>query len=518
MSDVKQLTSYVAGAWTPGTSAGATLHNPTTGKALATASTEGIDFAATVAFARDKGVPALAEMTFAQRGQILAGLADALHKHRDELLALETANGGATRGDGKFDLDGGIGALAHYAELGKGLGEVRLLKDGDSEKLGRGARWVGQHFHGPRRGVAVHINAFNFPIWGMAEKMAMAILGGMPVVTKPATSTAMIAHRAAEILVESKLLPDGAFSFVAGSVGDLLNHLQYQDVVSFTGSSATAGKIRSNQNLLDNNVAIAVEADSLNSVVLGPGVDPSDETYDAFLRDVVREMTQKTGQKCTAIRRILVPKSSVDQVVEDLKENLANITVGDPTQGRAVQMGPVTSKSQLEDIGAGLAQLQEVADLAYGDGGRGELAGVDSAGYFMGPVLLVAKSSDAKSPVHKVEVFGPVATVVPYDGTAADACRIAAYAGGALVTSIYTDDRDFGTSLATMAAPSHGRIFVYNEKAAAMMGPGAVFPQLMHGGPGRAGGGVELGGLRGLMFYLQPFVVQGDAPWLEGMS
>jgi oxepin-CoA hydrolase/3-oxo-5,6-dehydrosuberyl-CoA semialdehyde dehydrogenase len=442
-----------------------------------------------------------------------------IHGHRDELIALAIANGGNTRGDAKFDIDGAAGTLAAYGEVGIALGKTKFLVDGEAAQLTRSVRFVGQHIAVPRRGVAVHINAFNFPAWGMMEKAAVALLGGVPVITKPATSTALVAARMMELVVESKILPDGAMSFVAGGVGDLLAQLDGQDVLAFTGSSDTGQMLRAQKNVVAQSVRVNVEADSLNAAVLGRDLDRDSEGYSLFIADVLREMTQKTGQKCTAIRRVLVPESMLEAVREDLGERLLAIKVGDPSR-EDVGMGPVATKKQLEDVRAGIALLRQEADtLIGGDGSVAEAVGVPKGkGFFVAPVLLQVRDAKSARRVHEHEVFGPVATLIPYSGDADEAIAQVARGGGSLVSSVYSDDRAFLGEMAFGLAAHNGRLFLGSSKLAGhAVGPGTVLPQLVHGGPGRAGGGEELGSLRGLAFYLQRTAIAGDKPILEAL-
>ncbi len=513
MSNKALIRSYVNSRFLDGDGPRATLVNPATEEPLAEIAAAPIDWKQALGHARAGGA-ALREMTFAQRGEILRALSKLMHMHRDELIALAIANGGNTRGDAKFDIDGASGTLAAYAELGGQLGAVKFLTDGDGVQLTRSVRFFGQHIAVPRAGVAVHINAFNFPAWGMMEKAAVALLAGMPVVTKPATSTALVAHRMVELAVEAKLLPDGALSFVAGSVGDLLAHLGGQDVLAFTGSSDTGAELRRHPNVIGSSVRVNVEADSLNAAVLGPDADG--EAYAQFIADVVRDMTQKTGQKCTAIRRVLVPEPLVERAREELLERLSAIKVGDPAR-EEVSMGPVATARQLADVRAGIARLKKEADAITGGEGAVEALGVPSGkGYFVAPTLLQSRG-DGEA-VHAHEVFGPVATVISYSGEARDAVALVARGGGGLVSSVYSDDRAFLGDLALGLAPYHGRLFLGSSKLAGhAVGPGTVLPQLVHGGPGRAGGGEELGGARGLAFYLQRTAIAGDKPILEAL-
>ncbi|HEY8075294.1 MAG TPA: 3,4-dehydroadipyl-CoA semialdehyde dehydrogenase [Labilithrix sp.] len=508
-----ELGSYVAGKWVKGTGKPATLVNPATEEALATTSTEGVDFGALLAHARTHGGPALRAMTFAQRGEMLRAMSRAIHAHRDELLTIAQQNGGNTRGDAKFDVDGASGTLAAYADLAPELGDGHVLADGDGVALGRGARLYGQHIYVPREGVAVHINAFNFPAWGLAEKAATALLAGMPVVTKPATSTALVAHRMVEIFVSEKLLPEGALSLVCGSTGDLLDRLGGQDVLAFTGSSITAAKLREGKSVVRDATRINVEADSLNAAVLGPDVDDGSDVMTLFVNDVIREMTQKTGQKCTAIRRIYVPKDKVDGVIERLRERLAAVKVGDPMR-EEIGMGPVSTAQQLRDVRDGIQKLSTCAKIVQG--GAGEVA---PKGYFVAPTLLLSTAPAASDAVHTHEVFGPVATVCAYDGAVASAVALVAAGGGGLVTSVYADDKDFVRGMVLGIAPFHGRIMIGSSKVAGQsLPPGMALPQLIHGGPGRAGGGEELGGRRGMTFYMQRTALQGDRALVEAIA
>lgn len=508
---MKTLASYVAGTWVEGTGSPVTLYNPSTEEPVAQTSTEGVDFAGALEHARTVGGPALRALTFAARAEVLRKMAKVIHAGRDELLALATENGGNTRGDAKFDVDGASATLAAYAEVGDALGEARILADGDAIQVGRTARLVGQHILVPRDGVAVHVNAFNFPAWGLAEKAACALLAGMPVVSKPATATAVVAWRMMQMFVDEKILPPGALQLICGGAGDLLHHLRGQDVLAFTGSSDTARTLRSLDGVIGNSVHVNVEADSLNAAVLAPDVGAGSETEGLFLADVVRDMTQKAGQKCTAIRRVFVPSARVDELRAALAERLAGIKVGNPaTDG--VRMGPLATAAQLRDVRQGIDRL--AAQTEDGHGGTGAIDPIgapDGKGYFLGPVLRVAADARAATAVHEHEVFGPVATLLPYSGEPADAAAMVRLGAGGLVASLYSDDREFMTAAVSEVAPYHGRLYLGSAKMAAQSpGPGTVLAQLTHGGPGRAGGGEELGGLRGMRLYQQRTALQGD--------
>jgi 3,4-dehydroadipyl-CoA semialdehyde dehydrogenase len=499
MRGMETLRSFVGGKWAAGSSSPQTLLNPATEEPLAQASSEGLDLAGALDYARNTGGPALRALTFAERGALLRAIADAIQDERDALLGLGIANGGNTRSDAKFDIDGAIATLLAYSEIGTSLGSRKFLADGDGVQLGRSARFHGQHVSVPRRGVAVHVNAFNFPAWGFAEKAAVALLAGVPVLSKPATSSALVAHRIMQAIDEKKLLPEGALSLLAGAPRDLLTHLGAQDVLAFTGSGDTGMKIRALPNVIRHSVRVNVEADSLNAAVLGPDAEPRSDMYELFLKDVVRDMTQKAGQKCTAIRRVLVPTDVFNDVKSDLAELLAPIRVGNPAD-EEIRMGPLATRSQLEDAHKGIALLN--GKLAFGNLER------QAKGYFLSPIL-IESPGDA---VHEHEVFGPVASLLPYETNPG---AIVARGNGGLVCSLYSEDQPVIEEFIGEAAPFHGRLFIGHPKIELSPGPGTVLPQLVHGGPGRAGGGEELGGARGLAFYLQRVALQGPRPAIQ---
>ncbi len=516
---MRALESYLSGVWKSGAGTPATLVNPATEEPLAVVK-PAADLGDAVAYARDRGGPALRALSFRQRGALLQGLAKLLHAHREALLDLAVASGGNTRGDAKFDVDGGLGVLAAYAELAETLPEDPWLLDGDAAALVRTSKVRAQHLLVPRRGVAVHINAFNFPAWGMLGKAAVALLAGMPVLSKPATSTSALAHRIAELIAEAKVLPDGAFSLLMGPAQDLLDHLGPQDVIAFTGGAETGARLRVHPNVLRHGVRLNVEADSLNAVVLGPDLAEGSLLWDLALRDAVIELTQKTGQKCTATRRILVPHAQLEALRDALAERLGDIAgkTGDPA-GKAVKMGPLSTAQQLHDARAGLARLQQHARVVRGDPQRRDFLDVPAGkGFFLEPILLEANPAAIADPAasfHQVEVFGPVATLLPYDGTIDQAARVVGLGGGSLVSTVYSDDREFVARAVADIGPQLGRLVLNDEKSAAgAFSPGCVFPQANHGGPGRAGDGGELGGRLGLALYMQRVAVQGGASQL----
>lgn len=511
------LRSYVSGTWQAGSGSPALLENPATEEPLAQASTQGLDFAAAVEHARSIGGPALSGLTFASRGKLLLAASKALYEKRDELIGLAIENGGNTRGDAKFDIDGAIGTLAAYAELGTSLGETTYLRDRDGVQPTRSAKLWGEHLWLPRAGVAVHINAFNFPAWGLAEKAAVAWLAGMPVISKPATSTALLAHRIIEILVEKSILPAGTLSLVCGSAGRLLDHLGSQDVVAFTGGSETAHTLRRHQSVVEAGVRLNVEADSLNAAILGPDGESGSEVYDLFLNDVTKDITQKTGQKCTAVRRIFVPAARLADVAADLADRLSTCRIGNPRE-ESVTLGPLATRAQLQAVRAGIAQLAATAQTEVLLGGADPVAGTER-GYFVRPTLLRCSdpAASAAQVLHSVEVFGPVATLMPYE-TGADLAQLVKRGGGGLVASLYSDDRHLVPQLVLAIGPYHGRLFLGSARLSGQSpGPGTVLPQLNHGGPGRAGDGHELGGVRGLEFYMQRCAIQGYKPTVESL-
>ncbi len=513
---IVELPSLLCGERVEGQGAAQALLNPATEAPLAQVRAAA-DLGRALAIARERGGPALRALSFAERAERLKAIQGVLSKSRDELLALGIANGGNTRSDAKFDVDGAIATLSAYAELGQALGDRRTILDGEAALLGRSARWVGQHVLAPRAGVAVHVNAFNFPAWGLWEKAAQALLAGMPVLAKPATATALLAHRMAELVLDAGILPPGALSLLAGPPGDLLAHLGPHDVVAFTGSGDTGALLRALPAVVKDSARVNVEADSLNAAIVGPDVEVGSPTWDLAVSEIAKDQTQKAGQKCTAIRRVLVPEALADALVEALSERLGAIKVGDPARDD-VTMGPLATARQLADVRARFARLCAEATPVFGDGGVTPLGVTTGRGFFFGPVLLRCDAPEAASVLHTEEIFGPVATLAVYDGTAATAAALVARGQGGLVSSVYADERKFLKEVVAGLLPHHGRVYVGSAKVAGQTaGPGTVLPSLVHGGPGRAGGGEELGGLRGMGLYLQRTAVQGDKLLLEAI-
>jgi 3,4-dehydroadipyl-CoA semialdehyde dehydrogenase len=495
------LENYVHNQWIAGSGTGEALVDPVLGDELERVSTEGIDLGAALDYARSVGGPALRALTFAERAKILDAIGKLFIARRAAYVDIARANSGNTDRDASFDIDGAISTIRYFAKLGATLGETRYVRDGEPFALGRDASLQAVHLATPRRGAAIHINAFNFPAWGTWEKAAVALLAGVPVVTKPASATSLLAWQMVRDVAEASLLPAGALSLLCGKVRDLLDHVDGDDVVAFTGSADTAARVRGHKRVVERSVRVNCEADSLNAIVLGPDAAP----LDLFVSEIVREMTLKTGQKCTAIRRILVPRDAVARTTEALRAALAAVRVGDPRR-TDVQMGPVVTKAQQQGIHEALGLLRAEGSVVYE--GSGIDAEVPERGAFVQPLLLQADAASARA-VHDVEVFGPVATILPYDSVE-EAFALVARGRGSLVTSIVTEDADLARDAALQLSASNGRVMLLNESVrAANPGHGVVVPSCTHGGPGRAGGGEELGGLRALAFYLQRTAVQG---------
>jgi oxepin-CoA hydrolase/3-oxo-5,6-dehydrosuberyl-CoA semialdehyde dehydrogenase len=502
-----QLKSYVSGQWRAGGREGTLLRDATTGAVIAQASTDGIDFRSMLEHARNVGGPALRAMTFHERAAMIKALAKYLTDKKDEFYALSYATG-ATKSDSWIDIDGGISTLFVFASKGtRELPNSRVYVDGAPEMLSKTGTFVGQHICTPLEGAAVHINAFNFPVWGMLEKLAPTLIAGVPAVVKPATQTSYLTELVVRRIVESGLLPEGAIQLICGSAGDLFDHLGCQDAVAFTGSASTAASLRKHPNVIANAVRFTAETDSLNSSILGPDAVAGTPEFDLFVREVVREMTAKAGQKCTAIRKAIVPAAACDAVIDALCAALGKIVVGDPRLEQ-VRMGPVASLSQRREVREQLARLAREAEVVHGS--SFEIAGADGEkGAFMPPTLLYCRDTASASAIHEVEAFGPVCTVVPYRD-ADDAIALARRGGGSLVSSVFTADDAAAARLVIGLAPFHGRILVVNRTCGKeSTGHGSPLPHLVHGGPGRAGGGEEMGGVRGVMHYMQRTAIQG---------
>ena len=505
-----RLQSYLEGAWRSGEGRATALLDASTGAVVAEAGSAGLDFGAALAYARATGGPALRSMTFHERASILRALGKRLLDFKPEFYALSHATG-ATQGDSWIDIDGGIGTMLVFASKGaRELPNSRVYLDGALEGLSKGGTFVGQHVCVPLEGIAVHINAFNFPVWGMLEKLAPALLAGVPALVKPATATSYLTERVVRRIVETGLLPEGALQLVCGGVGDLFDHLSCQDVVSFTGSASTAARLRTHPAVVRHAVRFVAETDSLNSSILGPDADAGTPEFGLFVREVAREMTVKAGQKCTAIRKAIVPRALLGQVVPALQAELAKTVVGDP-RAAGVGMGPLASLAQRDEVLARVAELERESERVAGDPGQFEVAGGDRArGAFLPPMLLVCRDPARARAVHEVEAFGPVSTIMAYD-TPAEAIALARRGEGSLAGSVFTADDAIAAELVLGLAPYHGRLLVVNRHCAKeSTGHGSPLAPLVHGGPGRAGGGEELGGIRGVLHYMQRTAVQGS--------
>ncbi len=510
------LESYVEGGWRAAPD-GEAVRDAVTAEEVARVSSAGVDFGAALDHGRRVGGPALRELSFHERAALVKSVGLMLREHRDELYAL-SARTGATRADSRFDVDGGIGALLAYASKAKReLPNDRIVVEGTLEPLSRQGTFVGQHVLTSLPGVAVQINAFNFPVWGPLEKLAPALIAGMPSLIKPASQTAYLTERIVRLIVEAGLLPDGALQFVAGSAGDLLDQLTEQDLLAFTGSASTAAKLRTHPNLVARAVRFNAEADSLNCAVLGPDAVPGSAEFDLYVDSVVTEMTVKAGQKCTAIRRAFVPASMLDEVTEAVRARLAQVVVGNPASP-GVGMGALASVEQRDEVRRSVKALSAAGRIEFGDPARVEVVDADAErGAFLSPILIRC-SDPGRDEVHDVEAFGPVSTLMPYASTA-DVIELAARGRGSLAGSVVTADRDFAREVVLGLAPWHGRLLVLNrDDAAESTGHGSPLPALVHGGPGRAGGGEELGGMRGVLHHMQRTAVQADPRTLAAIT
>jgi oxepin-CoA hydrolase/3-oxo-5,6-dehydrosuberyl-CoA semialdehyde dehydrogenase len=513
-----QLPSFVAGRWQNGLRGFVELRSAIDGRVLGLASSAGLDFGEVAEYARTVGGPKLRALTFLQRAALLRQLATYLNERREPLYALSFETG-ATKRDHLIDVDGGIGTLFAYASRGRReLPDEKFVLDGPVESLSKGGTFVARHILTPLQGLALHIDAFNFPCWGMLEKFAPTFLAGVPAIVKPATSTSYLTHAMFSLIMESGILPEGAFQLIMGATGDLLDHLGGQDVVSFTGSHATSLMLRNHRVIASEAVRFIAERDSLNAAILGPDAGPGTPEFKLFVAEVVREMTVKAGQKCTAIRRAIVPRAHYGAVQEALVAKLSKIVVGDPRLD-SVQMGPLSSLDQRKAVRASVAELQTEARLLFGDLNTWKLEGADyQKGAFLSPLLLGVENGRAARKVHEVEAFGPVSTVLPYD-TLEDAIDQAKRGSGSLVASVYTYDQEVADALILGIGSYHGRILALDRDCAKeSTGHGSPLPPLVHGGPGRAGGGEELGGLRGVFHYLQRTAVQASPTRLTGLT
>lgn len=510
--------SFAAGQWIAPDSAARAIASAITGQTIAQSGNGAIDYGAMHAYAREVGGPALRRLTFHDRARMLKALAIHLNEHKQTLYDL-SFDTGATQADHAFDIDGGIGTVFVYASKGRReMPDAPIFLDGDVEQLGREGTFLGRHVAVPLQGVGVHINAYNFPVWGMLEKFAPTFLAGVPSIVKPATATSYVTEACVRLMLQSGILPEGSLQMIAGGTGDLLQRLDAQDVVSFTGSADTALKLRADPHLLANATRFVAEQDSLNASVLGPDATPGTPEFDLFIKEAHREMTTKAGQKCTAIRRIMAPASHVDAVIAALSDRLEKTAIGDP-RDKATRMGALVSTEQRADVRSKADKLAREAERVSGDPDDFTVAGADRhAGAFLPPMLFHCADPDAALRLHDTEAFGPVSTIMPYRDSD-HAIRLLNRGKGSLVASVITRDADLAREMVLGAAAWHGRLYFNNrDSMRESTGHGAPMPHMVHGGPGRAGGGEELGGIRGVMHYMQRTAVQGSPDILTGVG
>ncbi|MBN8676172.1 MAG: phenylacetic acid degradation bifunctional protein PaaZ [Chitinophagales bacterium] len=514
---MNKLQNYTNGEWVNGEGDGQLLYNAVTGEQIAAASTKGLDFKAMLEYGRSVGNTSLRTMTFHQRGNMLKALALHLRNHLAGFYRISYQTG-ATKADSWVDIEGGIGNLFANASLRRKFPDEVFCIDGESHNLSKQNTFMGTHILTPKEGVAVHINAFNFPVWGMLEKIAVNLLAGMPAIVKPATVTAYLTEAVVKEIIASKILPEGALQLLCGSAGDILDHVSSQDVVTFTGSASTGLLLKSNKNILANNVPFTMEADSLNCIVLGHDVQPGMPEWEVFVKEVRREMTLKAGQRCTGIRRIFVPENKMEDMWKAIAAALSQTTIGNPLNEK-VRMGSLAGETQRQEVKAQVQKLLASSQIVYGSLDSVEVIDADAGkGAFISPVLLMNDKPFATKEVHEVEAFGPVSTIMPYKH-ADDAVALSKLGKGSLVTTIVTANEKIARHYVIGAATHHGRILVLNNECAKeSTGHGSPLPLLVHGGPGRAGGGEEMGGIRGVKHYLQRTALQGSPTMITGIT
>lgn len=511
------LKNYALGQWIDGTGKTADLIHAVTGEKIGEASSGGLDFKAMTEYARTVGGPKMRALTFHQRAAMLKGLAKYMMERKDALYTLSSATG-ATKSDSWVDIDGGIGTFFAYSSRGRReFPNETYHVEGPAESLSKGGTFVGRHIAVPLEGVAIHINAFNFPCWGMLEKMAPALLAGMPCIVKPATVTSFLTEAMFRQMIEADILPEGAIQLICGSAGDLLDHVTEQDAIAFTGSAVTGQMLKEGKAVMQHSVRFNMEADSLNCSILGPDAVPGTEEFDLFVKEVVREMTTKAGQKCTAIRRTIVPNGMEEDVINAVRARLGKTTIGDPTVD-GVRMGPLASKGQVRDVGANAAKIRASSELVFG-GEDFAVVGADrERGAFFAPMLMACAEPFRRHEPHDIEAFGPVNTIMPYD-TLDDAIELAKLGRGSLCGSLITADPVVARKVILGVAAYHGRLLVLDKHSAKeSTGHGSPLPNLVHGGPGRAGGGEEMGGARGVLHYMQRAAVQGSPSMLTAIT
>ena len=513
-----KLGNLVMDRWVDGDGDGNVLASAVNGEAVAQITSDGLDFGDMLRHARNVGGASLRKLTFHERGDMLKALAQYLMEHKKEFYGLSTQTG-ATRGDSWVDIDGGISTLFVFSSKGRReMPNDHVYLDGPPEHLSRNGTFVGQHIYTPKLGAAVHINAFNFPCWGMLEKLAPTLLAGVPAIVKPASSTAYLTEKMVRRINASGILPDGALQLICGSVGDLFDHLICQDTIAFTGSKNTAEFLQQHPRVVSESVAFTAETDSLNSSILGPDALPGTPEFDLYIKEVTREMTSKAGQKCTAIRRIIAPATSAGAVVEALAKSLSEVRIGNPAN-KDVDMGALASHGQRDEVRDRVNELSHEAEVVYGGSDDFEVIDADaSKGSFFMPTLLHCEKPLTSHAVHSVEAFGPVSTVLPYENLG-EAIELSRLGEGSLVGSIITNDNNVARELVLGTAAYHGRMVVINRHCAAeSTGHGSPLPHLVHGGPGRAGGGEEMGGVRGVKHYMQRTAIQGSPQTLTAIG
>jgi oxepin-CoA hydrolase/3-oxo-5,6-dehydrosuberyl-CoA semialdehyde dehydrogenase len=514
---MNKLQNYALGKWIAGEEDGQILYNAITGDPVATASSKGLDFAAMCDYARKVGGPKLRKMTFHERGRMLKALALHLLSKKEIFYQISWATG-ATRADSWIDIEGGIGNLFSYASLRRQFPNETYCIEGDVAKLSKNGTFIGHHICVPKEGVAIHINAFNFPVWGMLEKVAVNWLAGVPAIVKPATLTSFLTEAVVKEIIASGILPEGALQLICGSANGILDHVINQDVVTFTGSAETGKKLKSHPKIIEESVPFNMEADSLNACVLGVDVKVGSPEFEIFIKEVQREIISKAGQKCTAIRRILVPENLVEDVQIALSKKLASVVIGDP-KIEGVKMGALAGKSQVEEVKEKVKLLSKTQKIVYGDLENFTVTGADkNKGAFMSPILFINENPFVNTDCHNIEAFGPVSTIIPYK-TTEEAIELTKLGKGSLVSSIVTADDNVAKEYVLGAASMHGRILILNNDCAKeSTGHGSPLPLLVHGGPGRAGGGEEMGGKRGVFHYLQRTAIQGSPTTLTKIT
>ena len=512
-----KLENYISGKWVTGDGEGQLLYNAVSGDAIAAASTKGLDFGSLADYARKVGNPALRKMTFHQRGNMLKALALYLRNHLDKFYAISYQTG-ATKADSWVDIEGGIGNLFANASLRRKFPDEVFCIDGESHNLSKNNTFMGTHILVPKEGVTIHINAFNFPVWGMLEKIAVNLLAGMPCIVKPATVTSYLTEAVVKEIIASKILPEGALQLICGSAGDLLDHVTSQDVVTFTGSASTGLMLKSNPNILRESVPFNMEADSLNCIVMGEDVVPGLPEWDIFIKEIRKEMTLKAGQRCTGIRRIFVPENKMEEVWKAIASSLSQTVIGNPLNEK-VRMGSLAGQTQRNEVKEQVQKLLASSQIVYGSLDSVEVIDADAKkGAFMSPVLLMNATPFASTAAHEVEAFGPVSTIMPYKN-ADEAIALSKLGKGSLCTTIVTADYKEARQYVIGTATHHGRILVLNNECAKeSTGHGSPLPLLVHGGPGRAGGGEEMGGLRGVKHYLQRTALQGSPTTITAIT